>query len=372
MKHGFDPRRRVGRREFLTILGAGLAAGGRVSAAGPATRSTNIIEFEERLAAMRSAYYRQRTVDIIQDGFRPVGGMVADFAVAELEGRYHFFYIERRLLEGTPFYPGHETYFGHASTRDFTKWEVHDPVLMVRPDSWEEAHVWAPCILQRGDEYIMAYTGVNRHLSQDIGLASSKDLFAWRRWETNPISPCKGAAWAFWRQDGIASCRDPNLFEHDGRIWMNYSANTKEGASCIALASTPDLRTWKDHGPILVGPNSGYEPKLGGGHVQGSLESARLLPVSGRFHLLVKAAVRDSKVRNWIFESDRIDSFDFAKGREFWRGALGVEVVKTSGHRALLATFAGGVIRLGETDWSAPRPAAEFLKTAAALESWLR
>jgi len=53
----------------------------------------NIIEFEETLAKMRFDHYRHPPVDILKTGFRPVGGMVADFAVAELNGRYHFFYI---------------------------------------------------------------------------------------------------------------------------------------------------------------------------------------------------------------------------------------------------------------------------------------
>jgi len=78
------------------------------------------------------------------------------------------------------------------------------------------------------------------------------------------ISPCKGAAWAAWWEDDICSCRDPHLFRHEGRVWMCYTANTKEGAACLALASTADFKKWKDHGPIIVGPVSGYEAKLAG------------------------------------------------------------------------------------------------------------
>ena len=42
----------------------------------------------------------------------------------------------------------------------------------------------------KSETFIMAYTGVSRNISQDIGLASSRDLFNWKRWDTNPISPC--------------------------------------------------------------------------------------------------------------------------------------------------------------------------------------
>ncbi len=332
---------------------------------------TNVIAFEETLAALRARHYSQRTVDIIETGFRPVGGKVADFAVAHREGRFHFFYIERRLQEGTLFYPGHEIFFGHASTADFIQWQVHDPVMLVRPGTWEEAHVWAPCILSRGSEYVMAYTGVNRQISQNIGLATSTDLFQWKRWDTNPISPCKDRPWAHWREDAISSCRDPTLLEHGGRYWMIYTANTREGASCIAMASSRDLRQWEDCGPICVGPSTGYEARLEGGHPQGSLESANLLYKRGKWHLLVKAKVRDIQPRMWVISSDRMDAFEFGDRREFWPGGTGVEVVRDRDDQSLLATFSNGHIRLGIADWADPNPTARFLSSLEELASWL-
>jgi hypothetical protein len=336
-----------------------------------AAEGTNAIIFQQTLAAMRQRHFRQRTVDMIETGFRPVGGKVADFAVARRDGRYHFFYIERRLQEGTPFYPGHEIYFGHASTSNFVHWSVHDPVMLVRLDTWEEAHVWAPCILQRGRDYLMAYTGVNRHLSQNIGLATSTDLFHWNRWDTNPVSPCKDRSWAHWQADAISSCRDPSLLEHDGRCWMIYTANTEHGAACIAMASTQDFRQWQDHGPICTGPADGYEARLEGGHPQGSLESANLLHKRGKWYLLVKAKVRDSDVRNWVIASDRKDAFDFADRREFWPGAFGVESICHRDNQSLLATFSNGHIRLGIADWTGPHPTARFLSSSEELAAWL-
>ena len=328
----------------------------------------NSIEFETALFAMRDRHYRQRTVEALDAGFRPVGGVLADFTVIGHQGRYHFFAIERRLQEGTPFYPGHETYFCHASTANFTDWEVHDPVMWVQPGTWEGAHVWAPCILRWSERYIMAYTGVNRFGSQDIGLALSTDLFEWQRWEGNPIGPAKERDWAFWRTDGIASCRDPHLLIHDGRVYMTYTANTRAGASCIALASTADFRTWQDHGPILIGTADGYEPHLAGGHPKGQLESANLLYRGGRWLLLVQEKRRDMEVKNWIYESDRMDRFDYAAGREFWRDAYTVEVVIERGSRALLACT--GAIRFGVTDWAQARPVASFITEEAQLGEW--
>ncbi len=102
------------------------------SASAPADETTNIY-FERKLKAMRLGLYRQPPIDIIKDGFRPVGSRIADFAVIHHQGREHFFYIDRRMQEGTPFFPGHEIFFGHASTPDFFNWTVHDPVMLIRP-----------------------------------------------------------------------------------------------------------------------------------------------------------------------------------------------------------------------------------------------
>ncbi len=333
-------------------------------------RGKTIIDFERELKRMRFEYYRHPPVDILKKGFRPVGGSLADFATARLDGRDHFFYIERRLQEGTPFFPGHEIYFGHASTADFFNWEVHDPVLLVRPDTWEEAHVWAPVILREGDEFIMAYTGLNRHLSQNIGLASSKDLFEWKRWDSNPISPCKGAAWAAWWEDDIASCRDPDLVRHEGRVWMPYTANTKAGATCIALASTSDFKKWKDHGPILTGPASGYECRLWGGHPQGSFESSNLSFHNERWILIFHAAIRNVGRGVWAAASDRIDSFSMEGMWRFWEDGACVEMVRNKGSRSLLAGLSGGCLHFGEVDWTASKPVAKTIAESEPLLQW--
>lgn len=365
------------RRQFLlqagaTVLAAAVAPAAALPDGRPAAAAsgTTILDFERKLKRMRFEHYRHPPVDILKEGFRPVGGKIADFATARHRGRDHFFYIERRLQEGTPFYPGHEIYFGHASTADFFEWEVHDPVMLVRPGTWEEAHVWAPCILAEKAEFIMAYTGLNRHLSQNIGLASSRDLFEWKRWPGNPLSPCRNAVWAAWWDDDIASCRDPHLFRHDGRVWMVYTANTREGAACLALASSRDFKRWKDHGPIITGPTSGYEPNLGGGHLQGSFESANLSFREGRWLLLTKAPIRDATVRTWAAASDRFESFRLDQMWPFWRDAIGIEVVRDRGTRSLLAGMAGGYLRFAEVDWAETRPSAREIKDRETLARW--
>jgi hypothetical protein len=365
------------RRDFLRRAGVTLAAAAAAPAVlaqtnAPAEVDHNytIIDFERELKRMRFENYRHPKVDILKEGFRPVGGKVADFGTGRLNGRDHFFYIERRLQEGTPFYPGHEIYFGHASTANFFDWEVHDPALVIRPGTWEESHLWAPVLLKNGDEYIMAYTGLNRHLCQNIGLASSKDMFEWKRWPSNPISPAKGAAWAHWVEDDICSCRDPDLFRHNGRVYMPYTANTKQGATCIAMTSTADFKTWKDHGPILVGPATGYEPRLTGGHKQGSFESSCVSFRNGRYFLIFHAAIQGKGTATWAATSDRIDSFSMDSLYPFWKDGICVEWIREKGTKTLMAAMHAGFLRFGEVDWSEPQPVAHTITDRETLERW--
>ena len=328
----------------------------------------NSITFEQTLARMRLDHYQHPPVDIIGAGFRPVSGSVADFCCIRHLDSHHFFYIERRLQEGTPFYPGNEIYFGHAATSDFLSWEVFEPAMLIVPGTWEGAHIWAPNIIQWKTGYLMAYTGVNTFLSQDIGLAFSEDLFHWQKPAANPISPCAGKAWSSWQADAIASCRDPHLLIHDQRLFMAYTANTGAGQSCIALTSTDDLKTWIDHGPILVGPGDGYEPRLDGNHPQSALESANLFQIGSAWFLQFMFRQEHQAIRNWIVSSESPFHFDFAKRREFWPGAYTMEIVKTKGSRYLLAC--AGAIRFGACDFAEPDPTAHFLDSADELIWW--
>jgi hypothetical protein len=155
---------------------------------------------------------------------------------------------------------------------------------------------------------------------------------------------------------------------------MTYTANTRQGASCIALTSTDDLITWTDHGPILVGPTDSYqvvttrENPFGRGRPQGQLESSHLLSRNGRWTLFVQVHLSHSPVRNWVYESDRMDAFDLSQGRQFWPDAYTVEIVKDRGTQSLLAC--AGPIRFGVVDWAQEQPAGRFIATREELASW--
>jgi predicted GH43/DUF377 family glycosyl hydrolase len=332
----------------------------------------NSIEFEKKLFDLRRDYYRHRSVTL-EEGFRPVSGKLGDFCVVPHDHAYHIFAIERRLEEDTPFFPGNEVFFCHASTENFKDWQVHEPVMLIRPGTWEGAHVWAPFVIHWKDRFIMAYTGVNEFGSQDIGIAFSNDLFNWERSPGNPISPAADNSWSSWRPDVISSCRDPHLLLEGDRLYMTYTANTVQGASCVAMTSTDDLLNWTDHGPILVGARDGFEAALFVPHVQGQMESSNLVRKQGRWYLFVAEKRAEGKGRNWIYESDRMDAFEYSQGRPFWENAQKphtVEIVKDRGTKSLLAGVSK-TIRIGVVDWSKRPMTGRLIVDDEELEEWL-
>jgi hypothetical protein len=98
------------------------------------------------------------------------------------------------------------------------------------------------------------------------------------------------------------------------------------------------------------------------------MESTNLLTKNGKWYLIVNASMR-SPIHHWVFESDRMDKFDFKAGREFWKEAGCIEVVKERGSKALLAGLING-IRFGEVDWSDETPTAHTIETREQLKAW--
>ena len=79
---------------------------------------------------------------------------------------------------------------GHAVSTDLVTWTQLDSVLPIRPDNWDNFHVWSPSLLQNDGTWYMFYTGVTAVPGpgsgselQRIGVATSTDLFSWQRYD---------------------------------------------------------------------------------------------------------------------------------------------------------------------------------------------
>jgi beta-fructofuranosidase len=146
---------------------------------------------------------------------------------------------------------------GHATSRDLMNWEIHDLALKMAPKGeWDEV-LATGSILKRNNVYWMAYTG---HTTQEVGLASSTDLFNWTRVDYNPLP---GLNEQFYTKLGTGKrkkkhWRDPFLFEYDNWIYYAVCANDKnapdDGRGNIGLARSEDMIKWVIVPPPKVPP----------------------------------------------------------------------------------------------------------------------
>lgn len=147
-------------------------------------------------------------------------------------GTWHLFGI----THAEPADPENEIQFAHATAPTIRgPWTKQPPALTV-DRGYGETHLWAPHVIQVGDTYYMFYNG-GGGTTQQINLATSKDLFHWTRRAAGPL---------FW--DGIAG-RDPMVMRIGSQWVMYYTANANPTAASnhlVAYRTSTDLTTWSE------------------------------------------------------------------------------------------------------------------------------
>jgi len=292
-----------------------------------------------------AAYYHPKG-DFLAEGYAPPGGKVADFTIVRLGDEFHLFHIERRI-GGNCAWPGHEIYFGHSSTSDFVSWDCHEPVLLVQPGRWDGGHVYAPFVFAHDGLFYMFYTGLNSCNAQQIGLATSPDLFHWTRHPNNPLICPRDFDWAFWSDAEPCSCRDPHVVRIGELFHLYYTAVTRPGDGCVALATSRNLIDWEDRGPVktIVQDSNGLDE--GSNH----LESASVFERQGEFVLFynhMHGLRLDRSLSPYAFGD--------TAGQIVWAGASGLEKVAEHDGDWLVAAFENRTERLilGVLDWRLP------------------
>ena len=186
-----------------------------------------------------------------------IGNQCKDHTIVKLDDVYHVFYIHS-LPPVPPDWFRTEKWFGHLTTTDFRHWTRLDSVMSVLPggiQSWEKKAVWAPTIIESptSNDWLMYYTGVNANFAQRTGLASSHNLLNWYRFGANPIYTPD--AWAQWDESFWSNCRDPEIFHTPGDTlyyMMNTASTSPDTLGAVSLASSTNLSTWTDEGPLFV------------------------------------------------------------------------------------------------------------------------
>jgi predicted GH43/DUF377 family glycosyl hydrolase len=105
------------------------------------------------------------------------GGLYKQCLV-EHEGTFYLFYNAKNKNHGRWI---EQT--GVATSKDLRSWNryEHNPVIRVTPDAWDCGFVSNPCVLKNGDEWVMYYFGYNYKKAQE-GIATSKDLLNWTKY----------------------------------------------------------------------------------------------------------------------------------------------------------------------------------------------
>lgn len=202
--------------------------------------------------------------DPFEGKFAEPGGYVVDHAFVKKGGEYHVFYIRGIAATDWPAY--HLCNFGHAVSKDLKNWKIEKPVLQCPESGCDQFQVWAPHILKRKGLYYMFYVGVNPNVCQSICLATSKDLYNWKRDKKNPVIISGSWADGIYDQNKWSDCRDPMVLK-DGRNYycyftaMGMNPETHQQEQCIGISSSRNLLNWKDEGFIRLEQSLNIPPE---------------------------------------------------------------------------------------------------------------
>jgi len=98
----------------------------------------------------------------------PVGRLNDPNGLIEVDGTYHAFF------QYTPEHPRKLVYWGHATSRDLTRWDYHAPAIL--PDTHQDANgAYSGTAIEVGDHVELWYTG--NYKDSETGEREATKLF---------------------------------------------------------------------------------------------------------------------------------------------------------------------------------------------------
>ena len=196
---------------------------------------------------------RKTRLDGIALGIGPRGNWdsqwVLDPSILKLDDMYYMWYTG---------YDGKNLRIGLATSADALNWSKHDdnPLFdLGESGTWEDFHVYNPCVFQDKDELYMWYAGARVKKGDweaKIGLATSRDGINWDRHPGNPVLSYE-LPWE------LHSVFGPCVLSVDGTYHMWYAGGGIPRG--IGLATSGDGKTWVkyDANPVLEGVAGTWE-----------------------------------------------------------------------------------------------------------------
>lgn len=213
---------------------------------------------------------------------------VWDCWIADDGANYHLFFLYAPRTLRDPALRHRRASIGHAVSVDLRSWtQVGDALAAGPPESFDGIATWTGSVVPAPDgTWMMYYTGINTvsdTIVQRIGMAASSDLFAWSKYDGNPVLEAD-PQWYETLDDHEwhdVAWRDPWVFaDPGGDGWhMLITARANVGASddrgVIGHARSPDMYSWTAQ-PPLSQSGAGF----------GQLEVPQVAEIDGRAALI--------------------------------------------------------------------------------------
>ncbi|MBD3260172.1 MAG: hypothetical protein GF334_00575 [Candidatus Altiarchaeales archaeon] len=221
----------------------------------------------------------------MDSGYKPEGKILWDSWFIKKGGDYHVFYLQTKATENPQDRHNSNVSIGHAASKNLVEWRELPYALEVgKPGSWDDLALWTGSVIKKGKTYFMFYTGRCRKAFwiQKIGLANSKDLISWEKYEGNPLLEAKKYYYIDNRKNRlgkVGAWRDPFVFwdEKSDNYYMLVSAREKNAGrqynGCVAICSSKNLLDWKILPPI-------FSPK-----VFDEIETTQMIVKDGVYYL---------------------------------------------------------------------------------------
>lgn len=159
------------------------------------------------------------------------GGLYKECLI-EHKGTFYLFYNAKNSDERW------KEQTGVATSKDLMSWEKYEnnPVLKVSPGEWDCGFASDPCVLKNGDEWVMYYFGFNYKKAEE-GLAVSSDLFNWTKYPEPIIRIGNG--------DEIDSvfAHKPSVITHNNVLYHFYCASRRYREGDPTLNFNNEFRT---------------------------------------------------------------------------------------------------------------------------------
>lgn len=196
--------------------------------------------------------------------YRPDGHYLWDFWLYRETDAYHLFYLQAPLAF-TPRERHRRSSIGHAVSHDLQSWREVEGALQAgaAETDWDSVSLWTGCVVKHEQQYYLFYTarcrldvaadGYVGH-TQRIGVATSKNLYEWKKHPDNPVVAADYRYYESREQayNAHEGWRDPYVVKDKASGWFYMFFTARDGRrpdpkarGCIGRARSRDLLRWE-------------------------------------------------------------------------------------------------------------------------------